>query len=152
MPGKLTAANITDRAARKFGSKHFISWGKPLDYKVMRGQLSRTSANFRDTRRASNAIAASMRGRLGVREGDRVALVGAPHATKGEIPVAFIQLKEGEEASEEEFLSWCREHIAAYKAPRMVRIVDEMPLTMTLKVLKRELRKRLEQETAEEPR
>jgi long-chain acyl-CoA synthetase len=77
-----------------------------------------------------------------------VALVGAPHPTKGEIPVAFIQLKDGEEATEDEMLEWCREHIARYKAPRMVRIIDEMPLTMTLKVMKRELRSRLLQEAA----
>lgn len=77
-----------------------------------------------------------------------VALVGAPHPTKGEIPVAFIQLKEGEEATEEEMLEWCSEHIARYKAPRMVRIIDDMPLTMTLKVMKRELRSRLLQEAA----
>ncbi|MFH1149709.1 MAG: AMP-binding protein [Actinomycetota bacterium] len=75
-----------------------------------------------------------------------VALIGAPHPTKGEVPVAFVQLKPGEIATEEELLEWCREHIAAYKCPRMVRIIDEMPLTMTMKVLKRELRKRLQDE------
>jgi long-chain acyl-CoA synthetase len=77
-----------------------------------------------------------------------VALVGAPHPTKGEIPVAFIQLKEGEDATEEELLAWCGEHIARYKAPRYVRIIDEMPLTMTLKVMKKELRSRLLQDAA----
>ena len=77
-----------------------------------------------------------------------VALVGMPHPTKGEVPVAFVQLKEGETATEEELLDWCRENIAAYKAPRKVRIIDEMPLTMTLKVMKRELRRRLEDEAA----
>jgi long-chain acyl-CoA synthetase len=77
-----------------------------------------------------------------------VALVGAPDPTKGEIPVAFVQLNEGEEATEEEILEWCRDHIARYKAPRMVRIIDDMPLTMTLKVMKRELRSRLLQEAA----
>ncbi|MHB8894986.1 MAG: class I adenylate-forming enzyme family protein [Candidatus Geothermincolia bacterium] len=86
-----------------------------------------------------------------------VALVGAPDPTKGEIPVAFVQLKEGEDATEDEILEWCRDHIARYKAPRMVRIIDDMPLTMTLKVMKRELRSRLLQEaaftgSAEEPR
>jgi len=77
-----------------------------------------------------------------------VAIVGMPHPTKGELPVAFIQLKAGETATEEELLAWCREHIAAYKAPRQVRLIDEMPLTMTLKVMKRELRRRLEEEAA----
>lgn len=77
-----------------------------------------------------------------------VAIVGMPHPTKGELPVAFVQLKEGETATEEELLGWCRENIAAYKAPRQVRIIDEMPLTMTLKVMKRELRRRLTDEAA----
>ena len=75
-----------------------------------------------------------------------VALVGKPHPTKGEVPIAFIQLRPGETATEDELLEWCRERIARYKAPREVRIIEEMPLTMTLKVLKRELRKILEDE------
>lgn len=76
------------------------------------------------------------------------AIVGMPHETKSEIPVAFIELKAGESATEEELLEWCEEYIAAYKAPRMVRIVKHMPMTMTMKVLKRELRKQLKEEQA----
>jgi len=72
-----------------------------------------------------------------------VALIGVPHPTKREAPVAVIQLCKGVTATEEELLAWCKEHIAGYKSPRVVRIVDEMPLTMTLKVLKRELRTQL---------
>lgn len=79
------------------------------------------------------------------------AVVGAPHPEKGEIPVAFIQLRENEEASSEELLSWCREHIAAYKVPRRVEIVPNLPVTMTLKVLKRELRDLLYAENQEKP-
>ncbi len=71
------------------------------------------------------------------------ALVGAPHPEKKEVPVAFVQLNAGSELTAEELQEWCREHIAAYKAPRMVVILDEMPLNMTMKVLKRELRDRL---------
>ncbi|MBU4175092.1 MAG: AMP-binding protein [Actinobacteria bacterium] len=77
-----------------------------------------------------------------------VALVGEPHPTKGEVPVAFIQLKDGCEATEEELIAWSRERIAAYKAPRRIIILEEMPLTMTLKVMKKDLRKRLEDEQA----
>lgn len=76
-----------------------------------------------------------------------VALIGKPHPTKGEEPVAFIQLKPGESAEADELLQWCREHIAAYKAPRRVFIIEEMPLTMTLKVKKTELRELLEEES-----
>ena len=73
------------------------------------------------------------------------AVVGEKDERKGEIPVAVIQLKEGVEASEEELLAWCKENITAYKAPRKVKIVTDMPLTMTLKVLKRELKKELDE-------
>lgn len=75
------------------------------------------------------------------------ALVGAPHPEKGEIPVAFIQLNEGQQATSEELLDWCKKNIAAYKAPRRVEIVPSLPMTMTLKVLKRELRELLSCET-----
>ena len=32
-------------------------------------------------------------------------------------------------------MEWCKEHIAAYKAPRLILIVDDLPLNMTMKVL-----------------
>jgi len=75
-----------------------------------------------------------------------VALIGAPHPTKGEVPVAFVQLHAGAQATPDELLDWCKEHIAGYKRPRVIKIIDEMPLTMTLKVLKRELRKQVIEE------
>ncbi|MDY6795512.1 MAG: class I adenylate-forming enzyme family protein [Actinomycetota bacterium] len=72
------------------------------------------------------------------------AVVGVPHPVKGQAPVAVICLEEGKELGEEEFLEWCRENIASYKVPRRVHIVplEEMPYGTTLKILKRELRKR----------
>jgi long-chain acyl-CoA synthetase len=79
-----------------------------------------------------------------------VALVGAPDPAKGEVPVAFIQLKAGETAAEDELLEWCKENIASYRRPRQVKIIDDMPLTMTLKVMKKELRSRLAAEMAEQ--
>jgi fatty-acyl-CoA synthase len=75
-----------------------------------------------------------------------VAVVGVPHPTKREAPVAVIQLVDGQAATEEELLAWCKERIAGYKTPRVVRIIDAMPLTMTMKVLKRELRAQLTEE------
>lgn len=72
-----------------------------------------------------------------------VALIGAPHPTKGEVPVAFVQLKPGAQVTADELLDWCKEHIAGYKRPRAIKLIDAMPLTMTLKVLKRELRQQV---------
>jgi long-chain acyl-CoA synthetase len=73
-----------------------------------------------------------------------VAVVGIPHPTKKEVPVAVCVLEEGAAASSDELHEWCRENIARYKSPRAVIIIEaaEMPRTPTLKVLKRDLRER----------
>lgn len=78
----------------------------------------------------------------------RAVVFGVPHPTKKEIPVAVVCLKPGQECSEKEIIDWAHEHMAAYKAPRMVKIIpeSEIPMGMTLKVLKRELKQRYEQE------
>jgi len=70
------------------------------------------------------------------------ALVGIPHETMGELPLAVVSLKPGRNVTEEELLNWCRENIASYKAPRKVKIMkpEEIPRTYTMKILKRELR------------
>jgi long-chain acyl-CoA synthetase len=73
-----------------------------------------------------------------------VAVVGIPHPLKKQVPLAVVTLKPGATATEEEILSWCQEHIAGYKKPRAVRIInpEEMPYGMTLKIRKLELRER----------
>ena len=73
-----------------------------------------------------------------------VAVVGIPHPTKKEVPVAVIVLEEGSSATEDELHEWCRENVARYKSPRAVVVIDaaDMPRTPTMKVLKRELRDR----------
>jgi long-chain acyl-CoA synthetase len=73
-----------------------------------------------------------------------VAVVGVPHPLKKQMPIAVVSLHPGMEASEEEIQAWCKEHIAAYKCPRAVRILspEEMPYGNTLKVRKLELRDR----------
>ncbi len=78
------------------------------------------------------------------------AVIGVPHPTKKEIPVAIVCLKPGAEATSEELLAWCKATIAYYKAPRDIMIIpaSEMPYGMTLKVLKRKLRERYQDEFA----
>jgi long-chain acyl-CoA synthetase len=73
-----------------------------------------------------------------------VAIVGVPHPTKKEAPVAICVLEEGATATTEEIHEWCRDNIARYKSPRAVVIITEedMPRTPTMKILKRELRER----------
>jgi long-chain acyl-CoA synthetase len=70
-------------------------------------------------------------------------IVGVPDEVKGEIAVAFVV--PSEEPSDElaaELITHCRAELSAYKAPRHIEFVDEMPLGPTGKILKRELRKR----------
>lgn len=73
------------------------------------------------------------------------ALIGLPDSEKGEIPLAFVEPAPGARLDTEELLEWCRKHLAAYKAPRLLRIADDAPLPRgaTGKVLKTELRARL---------
>ncbi len=58
---------------------------------------------------------------------------------KGEIAKAYIVLKAGEDATEEEMISFCREELAAYKCPRKVQFVMDVPKTSTGKIMRREL-------------
>ncbi len=69
-------------------------------------------------------------------------VVGAPDAYRGESVRAFVALRDGAAASEAELISHCRAELAAYKAPREVVFVDEIPKTLSGKALRRELRAR----------
>ncbi len=71
---------------------------------------------------------------------ERSVVVGVPHPIKGEMPVAFIQLKAGESATEEEIARWADERIAPYKRPRRYLFREEIPMTFSLKPLRKDLR------------
>jgi acyl-CoA synthetase (AMP-forming)/AMP-acid ligase II len=71
---------------------------------------------------------------------DRAVVVAVPHAIKGEMPVAVVKLREGEEATAEEFENWADERIAAYKRPRAYLFTDSIPMTFSLKPLRKDLR------------
>jgi long-chain acyl-CoA synthetase len=70
------------------------------------------------------------------------AVVGVPDAYRGETVKAFVSLREGERVEADELIAFCRERMAAYKYPRVVELVDELPRTASGKVLRRELRDR----------
>ncbi|MEZ5134303.1 MAG: hypothetical protein R2699_04415 [Acidimicrobiales bacterium] len=72
----------------------------------------------------------------------QVAVVGIPDERMGEVGCAFVVLRPGAAATPEELIAWCREHMANYKVPRRVELVDVLPLNATGKVLKFELRAR----------
>jgi long-chain acyl-CoA synthetase len=67
------------------------------------------------------------------------AVIGVPHDRHGEEVKAFVILKDGASATEEELVAWGKEQMAAYKYPRIVAIVDSLPMTATGKLLKRAL-------------
>jgi long-chain acyl-CoA synthetase len=68
-----------------------------------------------------------------------VAVVGVPHSELGEEVGAAVVLKPGAEATAEELRDFVKEQIAAYKYPRVVWFVEELPKTATGKILKREV-------------
>ncbi|QIK68156.1 long-chain fatty acid--CoA ligase [Nocardioides sp. HDW12B] len=67
------------------------------------------------------------------------AVVGVPHESHGEEIKAFVILKDGASVTEEELVAWGKEQMAGYKYPRMIEFRDELPMTATGKILKREL-------------
>jgi len=76
----------------------------------------------------------------------QVQVFGVPDQKYGEEVCAWIVLKPGETATEEEIRGWCRERIAHYKVPRYVRFVDDLPMTVTGKAQKFVMRERMIQE------
>lgn len=68
------------------------------------------------------------------------AVVGVPDEYRGETVKAFVSLKPGTSATAAELIAFTKERMAAYKYPRSVDLVDELPKTVTGKILRRELR------------
>ncbi|MDI6796647.1 MAG: long-chain fatty acid--CoA ligase [Desulfatibacillaceae bacterium] len=69
-----------------------------------------------------------------------VCTVGIPHPTRGEAVKVFLVLKEGETATEQEMLDFCKERLAKYKWPVKIEFLPELPKSNVGKVLRKELR------------
>ncbi len=69
-----------------------------------------------------------------------VAVGGQPDETKGEIAKAYIVLRDGAKADADAIIAYCREQMAAYKVPKRVQFVEDLPKTSTGKVMRRELK------------
>jgi len=69
------------------------------------------------------------------------AAFGLPHSEKGEIPAAAVELHAGSQATESDLLEWCRNHLAAYKAPRRIWVLEPgaLPRNHNGKLLRRVL-------------
>jgi acyl-CoA synthetase (AMP-forming)/AMP-acid ligase II len=70
------------------------------------------------------------------------ATVGVPDKLYGEEVAAFVVLKDGALATEQELIDYCRAHLADYKCPKTIKFVADVPKGPTGKVLKRELTRR----------
>jgi long-chain acyl-CoA synthetase len=78
----------------------------------------------------------------------QVCVVGIPDEKTGEAVKAFVVLKEGDDATEDEILTWARDEkhgLTGYRAPKRVEFRSDLPTTMVGKVLRRVL---LEEEQA----
>ncbi len=68
------------------------------------------------------------------------AVIGVPHESHGEeIKAVVIKEKDHDDVSEDDLVAWAKEEMASYKYPRIVEFVDDLPMTATGKILKREL-------------
>jgi len=75
--------------------------------------------------------------------------VGIPHPYRGETIKAFVVVKQGATLTEAQVLSFCREKLAPYKVPKSVEFMDALPTSAVGKVLRRELRQRELEKTAQ---
>jgi fatty-acyl-CoA synthase len=69
-----------------------------------------------------------------------VQVVGIPNARLGEIVAAWVRLRPGLEATEEEIRQWCQGQIAYYKIPEHIRFVSDFPATLSGKIQKYKIR------------
>ena len=67
-------------------------------------------------------------------------VIGLPHPRWIEAVTAVVVLKPGVEASEEEIVRHCKEHLGGFEVPKAVRFVDALPMTSTGKIQKQPLR------------
>jgi long-chain acyl-CoA synthetase len=70
------------------------------------------------------------------------ATVGLPDPRKGERMKSFVVLRPGVTATAEELIEHCRRELAAYKVPKEIEFLAELPKSPMMKVLRRELRSR----------
>jgi long-chain acyl-CoA synthetase len=79
------------------------------------------------------------------------AVIGEPHRTHGEIPVAFVTEAAGHATDPGTLKAWCREHLGSHELPRRIEVVPSLPKNAAGKILKRELRRSGEVERGVEP-
>ena len=68
------------------------------------------------------------------------AVIGVPHALRGEVPHAYVALKEGAATTEKDLRQFCLNHLSKFKVPHKFEIVDALPRSSVGKVLRRLLK------------
>jgi long-chain acyl-CoA synthetase len=71
------------------------------------------------------------------------AAIGIPDEYRGEVVKAYIVLKEGQNATEEEIIKFCKEKIAKFKVPKFVEFRESLPMTSVGKVLRKALKEEI---------
>jgi fatty-acyl-CoA synthase len=69
-----------------------------------------------------------------------VQVIGVPDEVYGEVVMAWVKLKEGEDVSAETLLDFCKGNIAHFKIPKHIRFTEDFPMTVTGKIRKIEMR------------
>ncbi len=69
------------------------------------------------------------------------AVVGVPDDYRGETVKAFVSVRPGRTTTEAELIAFCKERMAAFKYPRAIELLDELPKTPSGKILRRQLRR-----------
>ena len=67
------------------------------------------------------------------------AVIGMKSETRGELPLAFVEIKEGHDFDEQALRSFVRERIVAFKVPKEIRQIDQLPRNPTGKIMRRQL-------------
>ena len=71
-------------------------------------------------------------------------VIGQLDPMRGEVPVGFVELEEGQMAEDDELIRWCRDQLPGYKVPRRIEIIDALPRNGTGKIMRRQLKPKLE--------
>ena len=66
-------------------------------------------------------------------------VIGKSDPVRGEVPIAYVELRDGQAFDEMSIRTFCRDHLAQYKVPREIIAVKQLPRSPTGKILRRKL-------------